>query len=439
MAKFIHRNTIVGQKGVNLVEKIVLDMGFLWNPTRMDAGIDGEIEIRDPKSEEAKNTIIRVQVKATERDLQNETRDAFSFHCDGRDVDYWLSGNAPVILVVCRVSTGDAYWMPVREYFSKPENRKSHTVRFSKRRDRFDRKSADRVATLAQPAEVGLYAAPPPRPESLYSNLMPITKAPETLYIGATEARFDSEVFAHLKEKGIKDRNEFLLKDEQIYALYDLRNPEWRGLCDFVDEVEFAHWSDSDDDQLRGDAVRLLNRCLQQKAWTLGLRFNKREECYHFRGNPQLIPIRKRLGVFGKPRTVFGIYKDKRDPSRIGYCRHLAFEGHFRFYDRAWYLEVNPTYLFTSDGRYVHPRSSVLLKGIREIERHQAVRSQLLIWSDILTEPGDMLRQEYPFLSLGPLERFDVAVGIDDSAWLVQRQTHADLEPEESPLLEFVS
>ncbi len=46
-AKKIHANSIIGQQGVNLIERVVLGMGFAWYPSGgVEAGIDGTIEIR---------------------------------------------------------------------------------------------------------------------------------------------------------------------------------------------------------------------------------------------------------------------------------------------------------------------------------------------------------------------------------------------------------
>ncbi len=50
-AKKILRQDIIGQQGINLIEREVLGMGFLWHPTNLDAGIDGIIEIRDSTTE----------------------------------------------------------------------------------------------------------------------------------------------------------------------------------------------------------------------------------------------------------------------------------------------------------------------------------------------------------------------------------------------------
>ena len=58
-AKKIHRSSIVGEQGVNLIQRIVLDMGHMWYPTGgVEDGIDGFIEIRDAITGEVTNSIV---------------------------------------------------------------------------------------------------------------------------------------------------------------------------------------------------------------------------------------------------------------------------------------------------------------------------------------------------------------------------------------------
>lgn len=116
--KKIHKNTITGQQGINLIEKRVLEMGFLWYPTGgIEVGIDGTIEIRDSATGRALNAIIQVQSKATLGQFQAETSEGFDYLCDVKDLNYWLQGNAPVILIVSRPSTDEAYWVSIKDYF----------------------------------------------------------------------------------------------------------------------------------------------------------------------------------------------------------------------------------------------------------------------------------------------------------------------------------
>src|SRR5262245_54706823 len=113
--KKITEQAIIGEQGINLIQRIVLAMGCTWHPTsqNIEAGIDGEIELVHPTTREATNAVIRVQSKATMRRFVAETEDTFEFVCGERDLEYWLSGNAPVVLIVSRPHTSEAYWVSV--------------------------------------------------------------------------------------------------------------------------------------------------------------------------------------------------------------------------------------------------------------------------------------------------------------------------------------
>jgi hypothetical protein len=97
--KKILKTALTGDLGVNLVQKVVLEMGFAWYPTGgTEAGIDGTIEILDVVTGEATNQVLTVQSKATS-EFTSETADTVDFVCKERDHAYWIRGNTPVILV----------------------------------------------------------------------------------------------------------------------------------------------------------------------------------------------------------------------------------------------------------------------------------------------------------------------------------------------------
>ena len=65
--KKIGKSDVIGQKGMSLIEGVVLSMGFMFYPTGgVEAGIDGYIELRDEETEEVGNLLLQVQGKATE-------------------------------------------------------------------------------------------------------------------------------------------------------------------------------------------------------------------------------------------------------------------------------------------------------------------------------------------------------------------------------------
>lgn len=78
--KTVPKQGMLATLGVNAVERIVTNMGFVWRPrTILDVGLDGDIEIRDPQSGAMTGAFIGVQVKASEYGGQLGANDEFSY------------------------------------------------------------------------------------------------------------------------------------------------------------------------------------------------------------------------------------------------------------------------------------------------------------------------------------------------------------------------
>ncbi len=276
-AKKISHQSQIGQQGVNLVEHIVLQMGHVWRATsNADAGIDGTIELRDSTTGEVKNSVIQVQIKATTVPFQAETEGTFEYTCEANDLDYWLQGNAPVILIVCRPGTNEAYWLSMKDYFDDLSRRKSRKARFHKQNDRFDAACASALANLALPRDVGVYFTPLPRREQLYTNLLRVSSVAERLYLAQTDYRTPRELWAKFKALGVRPGSEWILKSKQLISVHDLSQYPWTEICDGRNREEFesAEWADSIDPDRRREFAWLLKQCLREKAHILDLRYD---------------------------------------------------------------------------------------------------------------------------------------------------------------------
>jgi len=258
--KKITQSTLVGELGVNLIARITMEMGFAWHSRgTVDAGIDGEIELRDNKTGEAFNSVIGVQSKATDRPLANETDFGFDFYCDPRDIDYWTKGNLPVLLIVSRPFKGEAYWVSVKDYFANPLRRSDRKIHFDKKRDRFDVKCRESVFELAMPKSAGVYLSPPNKTERLISNLLPVTQLADTIYVGHTDFVRPAEVWQRGRATG-QIGSEWVFRNKAITSFHDLPSLAWTGICEqgSVDEFGTDEWAFTDDaDRLR-DFVELL-------------------------------------------------------------------------------------------------------------------------------------------------------------------------------------
>lgn len=432
----------IGQKGVNLVETQVLNMGFVWNPTYQDSGIDGIIEIVETATRTATNRIIQVQVKATSQAFQSETNTALSFSCEAADIDYWLNGNAPVILIVCRPLTLDIYWKDIKGYFLDPKNRKTNTVRFDKSSDKFDGSAAQLLANLAQPRG-GLHLGPLPKQETLISNLFPVEAYPKTIWSATSKFRTRETYSDALKNlpRGNAHLREFFLNGDTIYSFLDLTKPPLSSLIEpgTVESNSSNDWALTEDPDLKYKFVQLLNICLTQFCFDQRITFERENKIHYFIWDSKTESRKVRAKSLQNTgvQTVADWHPSKRNEGD-GYFRHKAFFSNFVRLGNRWFLEVTPTYYFTSDGKTEYWNSEALLAGIKRLDRHAAVRGNFLLWRSIFTEHD--LTKRYNRIAFHPPLEFELNTGIDDDAWqrtgINEASSTEDEEPDENESVE---
>lgn len=441
MGKRITEEQLLGQRGVNLIERILLEMGFAWNPTTAatDAGIDGYIELRDPTTGEMSATVLLVQSKARSY-LENETPDSFDFTPKQADLDYWRQSNAPLLLIVSRPSTQEAWWKEIRGYCrSRPSS--TRKITFHKIADRFDTRAAPLLLQEARQARPGLYFAPPRIRETLTTNLITITRLPPRLFMAETPYHDGRAMSRAMAKLGGHPPREWIVRDKMLYSVHDLREGRWPELCDrgTVEEIETSEWAESDDQDTLNKFVELLEYCLRELLSQHDIRYRRSLQCYYVAATPNLS---KRVFAYRSrekhtERDVFVRLTNKTDPTKH-YYRHSAFESRFRRIDGRWYLEIEPGYVFTVDGMLEHPRQAERLSALRRVEGHAAVFGQVLMFARVLEERPDSVHGRYEFLALGPLATVDVDCGILDEVWSgtgwtssEETRQDGDVEPEE--------
>lgn len=422
--KKISQSDIIGQQGINLIEEIVLEMGFLWYPTGgVEAGIDGLIEIRDAETGEVTNCVIQVQSKATQQErLQAETNTSFEYKCKDRDLVYWLQGNAPVILIIARTQSREAYWVSIKDYFSDPKRRQSQKIVFDKQHDRFDSNARTALIQLAVPRTSGVYLAPRPKQEKLYTNLLRVSQLPQYIYTAYTATEDESKAYSALQKIGRELGQEWVLKENLVLSFHDLRQAPWSEICDrgTVEQHDITEWSLSNRLERQQEFVWLLNKTLSEKVKE-DLFFDRKKELYYFKPTADL-SIRTYYYRSLEKKTQRDVFQPyyKKNTEDIAYYRHSAFEGQFIRVETNWFLEITPTYFFTRDG-YMRDRfEKEHLSGIKKLEKNPAVLGQLIMWAEFLITPaqGELFVSSYPFLQFDRLEEFEMEVGIDDKAWL---------------------
>lgn len=422
MGKKLSQQAVRGQFGVNVVEEAILGMGFKWSPGNgsLDTGLDGDIELVDPVTRDAQNVVIRAQVKGRTA-LDNETDRSFEFTCSKEDIDYWMAGNVPVILIIVKLRERLAWWVSVRDCFADANRRKSGKAVFDKKYDRFDKDTGPRLLALCQNYGAATYFVPKRKKERLISNLLSVTRLPASLFMAETAHRDPKELRDRLRQDIEYPDREWMLRDGWLYSVHNLRRHPWNKVCDVgtVENIDTDEWAWSDVPEARNGFIRLLKTCLWTRVAKMRMRWDATEGCYHFRATQDLSPFSVHYTSLQQrtSRVVFQGYPSKVDPSRMAYYRHVGFEPRFLRLAEEWYLEITPRYLFTTDGETPHPFREEYQAKIKTFEGGAAVRGTVVMFAALLQDESTLYRQAYPHLGFGKLVTAETEVGIDDDAW----------------------
>ena len=408
------------------MERRLQTMGYWWYPSAVpECGIDGHLEIRDAQTGAMTNLIVQVQSKATEGAWNRETPSGFEYTCKEEDLQYWLMGNAPVIIVFGRPKTDEAYWVPVKEYFAAhPEHRQSRKIIIDKTTSLFDKTAAEALFRLARLKDAGIYLSPRPREEKLYSNLLRVAFYAPKVFVAQTGIRDFQEIWDGASELSVEIGSEWSLHDGSLMSFHDLSTYPWNTFCDAgtMEEFDTDEWACSDDSDKERQFVRLLNHGLRErlKEWNVWRR--KEDKAYYFA-----------LGKDRRNRTIeftgavsehFRTVVKKYTLTKTYYYRHLAFYASFKRLDGAWYLAINPSYVFTTNGSRRSKYEPDLLTGIKMREHNDTVIVQVHLWADVLKRQADLFHADYALLRFGDLMTVELPYGIDDKEWL----EHEDLD-----------
>ena len=179
--------------------------------------------------------------------------------------------------------------------------------------------------------------------EVLLSNLLPVESLPATIWSAETEAREKADVLALVEHPP-----GFILREERLYTFENLKST-MAALRKVVDAKTIGEPVSSKDWLLHDDRrkwlMNLLNRCLTGHISHLAIKREFRGR-YFFRPNHGQNRVWKNLG--DRPREVAA-----RKPNLGGegfFWVHHAARMMFRCIGERVFLQVEPTYLFTSDG-----------------------------------------------------------------------------------------
>jgi hypothetical protein len=411
-------NQKTGSQAEAFVAKAVADMGFLWHARHEDYGIDGEIEIVD-RNGEVTGSMVCVQIKGTANRFSGETEDLFSYTIKAENATYWERSSLPVLLVCVSLARQQAWWKCLDDVFADPRVRSRRTIVFDKSADRFGPAGANAIAAVATPPGVPLPMLS--GEETLTTNLLLVERFAPLIYSAPTFCEERADAWSLMDSTG-RYEGGFMLSGGRIFSFSPLDAGALAVLVsgaitsDLVDD-----WANSEDFEVRNRFVRLLNSTLRAMHHE-ELEWHRDKKVLFYRANPELTPTRVRgRSPRSRGRTFFSVYRSRDEINKVRYCRHYAADLRFRYWEGCWYLEINPTYHFTIDGKRDSLFEPEYISKVKRFERNRAVLALVTAWADLLSSRREstLLRPGDERIVFGKLATVTVDAVIDEKAWTV--------------------
>lgn len=428
MSKTITSSQLLGEIGEAAVRLRFLNMGFQFDGrSRLEAGVDGIAEVMDKGKPLAR--MIAVQVKATESRYSSEDETGFSYPLRPADLDYWRGSNLPVILVLYRRSDETYFWKEV-EVDSKGEDRRLH---FNKQKDVLDANAVDRLAALTVPkAGFGYYVPPLGGGEEALVNILPVT-LPKEVFVSSTphSAKKAASILLDGDETA---RFDWVINSGTFWSYCDPRESVCRHIVDLdqVEAIDTSVLAFHEDHDEQNNFSFLLRKALDHQV-RQDLNWNKDRKLFYFRA---LAENTSRIFAYEASKKkasteVVNVAENKTDTTKIEFVRHHAFVPRFeRLYDQ-WYLVINPTYFFTTNGFIPHSYPAALLAGKKRLDNSASLRGQVIMWHRFLSQPDREERSLFAQvafearLKFGEPPTVTLATRVPEDVWGSQKKSTA--------------
>lgn len=429
--KTVTDSQLHGELGETLVKAKFHRLGLVFEGRgRLETGIDGTVELRDPGTGRMLGKTIAVQVKTTACGrYAHESNTSFEYLLRTSDLDYWRNCNLPVIIVLFRQSDESFFWKSVDSGTLGEERR----LVFDKTADRLNEAALDRLAQLAvDRGRLGSFVPPMRTGEPAHLNLMRV-QMPDEIFVAESSFKSGRDAMpALLRAEG--RHFDWVIRGRRFVSF---RNPEGGELEAIIEpgtveaiETEYIAASGDRDDEIT--MIELLRRTLEDQ-FDADLAYDRREGIFYFRAPKPLAPrifryysLRDYTGA-----TVVQLYSDKKKPSLLHSVRHHAFSPRFERIGDDWYMVITPTFFFSEDGSCPHRFGPMLLAGKKKLDRNASVRGQVFLWRHLLAN-NDAGEPQMPslftyaskpasasaFLRFVPLDPVTMERSVPEDAWV---------------------
>jgi hypothetical protein len=432
MAKTVTDQQHTGELGEQLVKARVMQLGHVFEGRgRLETGIDGTIEFRDPQTKRMTGKMVAVQVKTTEKSrYDGETDSGFSYLMRQTDVEYWRSSSLPVILILHRRSDDTFFWKSVADCVPGEERK----LQFDKCTDRLDASSMDRLASLSvERGRLGTFVPPMRTGEKAHLNLMRIG-LPNEIYVADSPFSSGREAVPILLRTEER-RFDWVVRGRRFVSFRDPRDTGVESIVDVdtVEAVDTELIADSDDPDDELIMLELLRRTMVEQV-SADLAFDHKSRIFYFRAIDRCQARRYDYRSLREPTwaMVVQVYMNKKKEGVVHSVRHHAFQPRFERIAGEWFLSISPTFVFTEDGFRPHRFAADLLAGKKRMDRNGSIRGQVFMFRYLLSGaklgaespmfelfgvPTDVVSE--PLLRFEPIDAVEMDVAVPEGAWVV--------------------
>lgn len=453
MPKTITDNQVRGELGEALVKAKVLALGHTFQASgRLETGIDGTIEFRNPQTGQMTGKTIAVQIKTKEQgNYLSESDAGFEYLLRSEDIEYWRQCNLPVVLVLYRRSDDSYFWKSVTDCLGCGERR----LAFDKATDRLDESAMDRLAMLAvERGRLGSFVPPMRKGERAHLNLMRISLPDEIFVAESPFASGRDAVPDFLQADG--QHFDWVIRGRRFVSFRDPRNSPSEAIVDpsTVEAVDTELVADSDDPDDELVMIELLRRAMVEQ-FAADLAYERKSRVFYFKAQE---PYATRTYHYRSLKeetcaTVVQAYQFTRGKrtGQVRYMRHHAFMPRFERIGSEWFVSVSPTFVFTEDGFRMHRFASELLAGKKRKDRNGSIRGQLFLFRFLLSGarlscdavpmlfPINTEELIQPLLGFEPVDPIIMPVAVPEDAWAASDPNASRMKSEsDQALLEVV-
>lgn len=255
--------------------------------------------------------------------------------------------------------------------------------------------------------------------ETLYTNLIPLLGFPPTIYVAPATVSTYKQAWEKLRERSPGHiPRAWVLYNKHVYSFVDPDDSLLRRIVDrgAIEENPSSDWAESPNPERVRLFVQLLRGALTDDLGQKGVWHFRDDDVFAFAGKADEKERKYKYHGIKRTSTITVVkhYKSESEDGRsFKQLRHLAFSGRFRQLDGEYYLQINPTYRFTHNGRDKDRFHASALSGIKRWDRNRAVLNQTRLWNGVLAlRPAT--RDLVQLLRFGTALSFDVEQKADE-------------------------